>query len=150
MVRRVGMFGMLLGLVGLMAACYKTPTAVAPTGSASPTGPAYSVKTGQATVQGGTRTVVVDPQGFTLYFRSKDTATSVCSGNCATTWPPLTQDSGPATASPDLTGTLRVAANANGNQLVYNNHPLYRYSGDAGGGQANGQAVAGIWFVVDP
>jgi predicted lipoprotein with Yx(FWY)xxD motif len=92
----------------------------------------------------------VDPQGFTLYFRSKDTAASVCSASCANTWPPLIQSSGAPTASPDLTGTLRVTANANGNQLVYDNHPLYRYSGDVTGGQANGQGVQGIWFVVEP
>ena len=35
-------------------------------------------------------------------------------------------------------------------QLVYNNHPLYRYSGDSAEGQANGQGSAGIWFVMDP
>src|SRR5437773_7674373 len=94
----------------------------------SPTGTSYTLRTGQATVDGGTRTVLVDAQGFTLYFRSKDTASSVCSASCANTWPPLVQPSGSPTPSPDLTGTLRVTANANGNQLVYNNHPLYRYS----------------------
>lgn len=150
MVRRVGVAAAVIGLLGLLAACYKAAPTAGASGSASPTGPAYTVRSGQATVQGGTRTVLIDPQGFTLYFRSKDTASSVCSAGCATAWPPLTQDSGPATASPDLPGTLRVATNANGSQLVYNNHPLYRYSGDAGTGQANGQGSAGIWFVVEP
>ncbi len=130
---------MLIGMVGLMAACYKTPVAgTAPSGPPTPAGPSYSVRSGQATVNGGTKTVLIDAQGFTLYFRSKDSATSVCSASCANVWPP------------ELNGTLRVSANANGNQLVYNNHPLYRYSGDVTGGQATGQGTGGIWFVTEP
>ena len=150
MVRRTRTIAALLGLAGLMAGCYKAPTATGPAGSPSPTGSAYAVRSGQATVSGGTKAVLVDPQGFTLYFRSKDTASSVCSASCANIWPPLTQPSGAPTPGPELTGTLQVVANANGNQLVYNNHPLYRYSGDSAAGQALGQGSGGIWFVVDP
>ncbi len=148
---RVGAFGVLLGLAGLLAGCHPPPNPAASSStSPSPTGPSYTLRTGQATVDGGTRTVLVDAQGFTLYFRSKDSASSVCSASCANTWPPLVQPSGSPIPGPDLTGTLRVTVNANGNQLVYNNHPLYRYSGDSAQGQANGQGSAGIWFVVEP
>jgi predicted lipoprotein with Yx(FWY)xxD motif len=150
MVRRTGVVGVLLGLAGLMAGCYKAPPAATPAGSPSPTASAYAVRSGQATVNGGTKTVLVDPQGFTLYFRSKDGASSVCSASCANIWPPLTQPSGTPTPGPELTGTLQVVANANGSQLVYNSHPLYRYSGDSAGGQAFGQGSSGIWFVVEP
>ena len=151
MVRRVGVVGVLLGLAGLLAGCHPPPNPAASSStSPSPTAPSYTLRSGQATVDGGTRTVLVDAQGLTLYFRSKDGGSSVCSASCANTWPPLVQPSGSPTPSPDLTGTLRVTANANGNQLVYNNHPLYRYSGDSAEGQANGQGSAGIWFVVDP
>jgi len=143
--------GVLIGMVGLMAACYKTPVAgTAPSGPPTPAGPSYSVRSGQATVNGGTKTVLIDAQGFTLYFRSKDSASSVCSASCANTWPPLVQPSGSPTPGPDLTGTLRVTANANGNQLVYNDHPLYRYSGDSAEGQASGDGSGGIWFVAEP
>ncbi len=151
MVRRVGAFGVLLGLAGLLAGCHPPPNPAASSStSPSPTGPSYTLRTGQATVDGGTRTVLVDAQGFTLYFRSKDSASSVCSASCANTWPPLVQPSGSPIPGPDLTGTLRVTVNANGNQLVYNNHPLYRYSGDSAEGQANGEGSSGIWFVVEP
>ena len=149
MVRRRRTLGALLGLAGLLAACHPA-SAPRPSTSASPAGPSYTLRSGQATVNGGNKTVLVDAQGFTLYFRSKDTASSVCSASCANTWPPLTQPSGSPTPGPELTGTLRVIANPNGNQLVYNDHPLYRYSGDSTGGQANGQGSAGIWFVVEP
>ncbi len=148
---RVGAFGVLLGLAGLLAGCHPPPNPAASSStSPSPTGPSYTLRTGQATVDGGTRTVLVDAQGFTLYFRSKDSASSVCSASCANTWPPLVQPSGSPIPGPDLTGTLRVTVNANGNQLVYNNHPLYRYSGDSAEGQANGEGSSGIWFVVEP
>ena len=148
---RVGAFGVLLGLAGLLAGCHPPPNPAASSStSPSPTGPSYTLRTGQATVDGGTRTVLVDAQGFTLYFRSKDTASSVCSASCANTWPPLVQPSGSPIPGPDLTGTLRVTVNTNGNQLVYNNHPLYRYSGDSAEGQANGEGSSGIWFVVEP
>jgi predicted lipoprotein with Yx(FWY)xxD motif len=150
MVRGTRTVALLLGLAGLMAGCSKAPPATSPAGSPSPTGSAYAVRSGQATVNGGTKGVLVDAQGFTLYFRSKDTASSVCSASCANIWPPLTQPSGTPTPGPELTGTLQVVANANGSQLVYNNHPLYRYSGDSAGGQALGQGSAGIWFVVEP
>jgi predicted lipoprotein with Yx(FWY)xxD motif len=151
MVRRAGVFAVLLGLAGLLAGCHPPPNPTASSSaSPSPSGPSYTLRSGQATVDGGTKTVLVDAQGFTLYFRSKDTASSVCSASCANTWPPLTQPSGSPTPGPELTGTLRVTANANGNQLVYNNHPLYRYSGDSAEGQANGQGTGGIWFVMEP
>ena len=110
----------------------------------------YTVHAAQATVNGGPRTVLSDAQGFTLYYRSRDASGSVCSGGCANTWPPLVQQAGAPTAEPALTGTLATAANANGNQVLYNGHPLYRYSGDAGQGQANGEGSGGIWFVVEP
>jgi predicted lipoprotein with Yx(FWY)xxD motif len=151
MVRRVGVVGVLLGLAGLLAGCHPPPNPAASSStSPSPTGPSYTLRSGQATVDGGTRTVLVDAQGFTLYFRSKDSASSVCSASCANTWLPLVQPSGSPNPSPDLTGTLRVSANANGNQLVYNDHPLYRYSGDSAGGQASGEGSGGIWFVAEP
>jgi predicted lipoprotein with Yx(FWY)xxD motif len=145
------MFGAAVGLIGLLAGCHQAPTsATRAPASPSPAGPSYTLRSGQATVSGGNKTVLVDAQGFTLYFRSKDTASSVCSASCANTWPPLTQPSGVPTPGPELTGTLRVTANPNGNQLVYNDHPLYRYSGDSTIGQANGQGFGGIWFVVEP
>ena len=135
----------------LLVGCYRGPApAAGAAASSSPTGPVYTVHVAQATVNGGTRTVLADAQGFTLYYRSRDATGSVCSGGCANIWPPLLQPAGAPTADPALTGILGTAANANGNQVLYNGHPLYRYSGDAGPGQANGEGSGGIWFVVEP
>ena len=72
-----------------------------------------------------------------------------CSGGCASAWPPLLfSGSGTSTSASALPGKLSVQATANGNQVEYNGHPLYNYSGDTGPGQANGEGLANVWFVV--
>ena len=38
-------------------------------------------------------------------------------------------------------------------QVTYRHHPLYRFSGDAGRGQTNGQSLddfGGEWWVLSP
>jgi len=39
---------------------------------------------------------------------------------------------------------------ANGNQIEYNGHLLYAYSGDTAPGQTNGEGLLGKWFVAIP
>jgi predicted lipoprotein with Yx(FWY)xxD motif len=33
-------------------------------------------------------------------------------------------------------------------QVTYNGMPVYRYAGDSGPGQSNGQGIGGVWFAV--
>jgi predicted lipoprotein with Yx(FWY)xxD motif len=35
-------------------------------------------------------------------------------------------------------------------QVTYNGWPLYYYIDDAAAGDANGQGVGGVWFLVSP
>ena len=52
-----------------------------------------------------------------------------------------------------LTGTLTVVMNANGDQVAYNGHLLYRFAGDKAKGDATGeglQAFGGVWKVATP
>jgi len=58
--------------------------------------------------------------------------------------------SGAPTSATSLPGKLTVVADANGNQVEYNGHPLYTYSGDTGPGQTTGEGVGGVWHVVTP
>ncbi len=37
---------------------------------------------------------------------------------------------------------------ANGNQVEYNGHLLYTFSGDSGPAQSHGEGVGNKWFVV--
>ena len=38
----------------------------------------------------------------------------------------------------------------NGNQIEYNGHPLYTFSGDSAPRQTNGEGLYGVWFVATP
>jgi predicted lipoprotein with Yx(FWY)xxD motif len=109
-------------------------------------------QTATATVKGQSETVLTNAQGLTLYYFTVDSATqSACSGNCAQMWPPLLfTGSGGPTSSTSLTGKLSVQTDANGNQVEYNGHPLYSFSGDTAPGQTNGEGLFGKWFVATP
>src|ERR1700686_4911341 len=50
---------------------------------------ATTIKTATLTVSGKSVTALTNAQGMTLYYRTSDTASSVCSGGCAGAWPPV-------------------------------------------------------------
>ena len=110
------------------------------------------IHTSTATVKGASTTILTNAQGMTLYYFTPDTpAKSACTGGCAGTWPALiASGSGAPTSSPALSGTLSVASAGNGNQVEYNGHLLYTFSGDSAAGQTNGEGVGGKWFVATP
>jgi predicted lipoprotein with Yx(FWY)xxD motif len=97
--------------------------------------------------------VLVDPRGFTLYHLKTETTSNIqCTGDCASTWPPLLLSGG---GSP--TGGVRVAGELGtvtrpdgGVQVTFMGLTLYTYSGDTGSRQVHGQGVGGVWFVVTP
>jgi len=111
------------------------------------TGSAVTLKTATMTVKGKALTVLVNSQGMTLYYNTSDTTSSVCSGGCASAWPPVLSTSTPSSVT-TLPGTLSLFTDANGSQVTYNGHPLYTYSGDTAPGQTNGEGVGGVWFVA--
>jgi len=154
-----------LCIILLLASCGGTANASpssssaygsAPTQTPAPTQAAttssFVVKTATLTVGGKSMTVLTDAQGKTLYYFTPDTvAKTACTGSCAETWPPLLlSGTTKVTAATQLPGELVVGKNANGNQVIYNNHPLYTFSGDTGPGQSNGQGIGGQWFVATP
>jgi predicted lipoprotein with Yx(FWY)xxD motif len=111
-------------------------------------GAAYTVDTASITVKGVSMKVLTDATGMTLYYVATDTpTTSSCTDGCAKIWPPLLSMSAPATEEP-LPGKLALVKTANGSQVSYNGHLLYVYSGDAAPHQANGQGIAGKWWVA--
>ncbi len=126
------------------------PPATTPT-TGSSSSPAV-IQTATASVKGQSQTVLTNTQGMTLYYFTADSATqSACSGSCAQTWPPLLfTGSGGPTSSTSLAGKLNVQTDANGNQVEYNGHPLYVFSGDTVPGQTNGEGLFGMWFVATP
>jgi len=128
-----------------LAACGSS----APSGSApSPTGAAL-IHTASIKVDDTTQTVLKNEKGLTLYYFTGDTATEVaCTGGCASNWPPLLATSGTPTSNPALPGELTVLNGANGNQVLYNGHPLYTYTKDGNAADVYGQGVGGKWFAA--
>lgn len=159
--RTVFILAMSLALALVIAACgtstttsssSTTPTATASSSNTTPTATTattsgLALKTATLTVAGKSLTVLTDPKGMTLYYRTTDTATNVCTGGCATAWPPLISTTLP-TASTTVPGTFTLKTNANGSQVAYNGHLLYTFASDTAPGQANGQGIAKIWFVA--
>jgi predicted lipoprotein with Yx(FWY)xxD motif len=146
-------FAVGLALTLFIVACGSSTPGSGPYGasSSSPSTPssgsAITIKTATLTVGGKAMTVLTNTQGLTLYYRTSDTPTSVCSGGCASAWHPVLSTSMPS-VSTTLPGTFSLLNDANGSQVAYNGHPLYTYSGDSASGQANGQGFGNIWFVV--
>jgi len=146
--------------VVLVAACGSTsassgggnpPATAAAAGSNSPSGATSTVKVGMAAVSGSSEQVLTEPDGYTLYYNTDDTSTTAsCTGGCAGTWPPLVLASGQPTSASSLSGSLTTATTGNGRQVEYEGHPLYRYAGDSGADQANGEGKGGVWFVATP
>ncbi len=110
------------------------------------------IQTATVPVKGQSETVLTTAQGRTLYYFTADSATqSALARKCVPIWPPLLfTGSGGPTSSTSLTGKLSVQTDVNGNQVEYNGHPLYTFSGDTAPSQANGQGLFGVWFVATP
>ena len=110
------------------------------------------IQTAAVTVKGQSETVLTNARGLTLYYFTADSATqSAVSGKLAQIWPPLLfKGSGGPSSSTSLTGKLSVQTDVNGNQVEYNGHPLYTFSGDNAPGQTNGEGITGMWFVATP
>ncbi|GCE11051.1 COG4315 family predicted lipoprotein [Tengunoibacter tsumagoiensis] len=95
-----------------------------------------------------TKTVLTTAVGYVLYYHTTDSATSICTGLCSNIWVPLV-NSGYPTSTVPLPGVLSTVLNANGQQVTYDGHPLYTYTGDQKPGDVRGEGVDKVWFVVD-
>ena len=164
--KRASLIALSILIVMLIAACGSSTSSgggpYGSSGSNSPatppptsgsTSPPAVVHTATVTVRGQSEIVLTDDtRGLTLYYFTPDSATqSACTGSCAQAWPPLLfSGSGDPTSSTSLSGKLSVQMDANGNQVEYNGHLLYTYSGDTAPGQTNGEGLLGKWFVANP
>jgi len=92
--------------------------------------------------------------GKTLYTFTPDTAPnkSTCSGDCATSWPAFTLDTGEtAVAGTGVSGAIATFARDDGTtQVSYNGKPLYYFAGDKAAGDTAGQGLGGKWFAAKP
>ncbi len=114
----------------------------------------FTLNVASATVGGKPQQILVDAKGMSLYFLTSDTMTSsACTGGCAGAWPPLLNASAP-TAPASVKGKLAVVKTANGSQVSYNGHLLYRFGDDSKAGDVQGDGLHGpqngVWHVATP
>jgi len=98
-------------------------------------------------------TVLTDANGRTLYWFAPDKpGKSVCYGDCAAYWPPVSGKPTLAAGATGATGKLGTTTRTDGTvQATYNGHPLYTYVGDTAPGSANGNNVnlnGGFWYEM--
>lgn len=96
--------------------------------------------------------ILVGNNGMTLYMFTRDEPNqSNCSGDCLVNWPPLLTQGNPDLGEgidPELVGTAEMP---DGSMIVtYNQMPLYYWINDSEPGDATGQGVGGVWYVVGP
>jgi predicted lipoprotein with Yx(FWY)xxD motif len=93
--------------------------------------------------------VLVDSRGRTVYLFRKDAGGR---SSCLAAWPPVRAQGMPLPEPGLSPAKLTTTARSDGApQVVYNGHPLYRYTGDTKPGDTNGQRVTAFgaaWFAV--
>ena len=98
----------------------------------------------------GVGEALVDADGLTLYlFEQDDGTTSACTDSCADVWPALVANGDPSGGDGIDASLLATADGQVADQVVYNGHLLYTFSGDSAPGDATGIGIPD-WYPVDP
>ena len=94
--------------------------------------------------------VLVGSNGHTLYMFEKDKGTtSACTGGCIGAWPPYVSPNKPSAGAGVTASKLTTVTGAMANQVSYDGHLLYEFSGDTKAGQANGATIPS-WYPMSP
>lgn len=95
--------------------------------------------------------ILVDGDGRTLYLFTRDApGVTNCAGGCLNAWPPLFTDGAPNAGEGVIADRLATITTGGKSQVTYNGWPLYYFVQDASAGDAKGQDVNDVWFVVTP
>jgi predicted lipoprotein with Yx(FWY)xxD motif len=149
-VRSVGIVA-IAGVMLLSACASKTASNPGSGGSSGSSGASGSVTVSSKSVT-GVGDVLVDTQGMTLYYLKTETPGKImCTGSCATAWPPLLLPAGAASATAgsgvDASKLGTIARPEGGTQVTFDGKPLYLFASDTSSGQATGQGVADFFVV---
>jgi predicted lipoprotein with Yx(FWY)xxD motif len=148
----------LISLSALAVAACGGAAATASRAASTSTSTAKTSSAASATVgvvNSGLGSIIVDSQGRTLYLWQADAGPrSSCSGACAAAWPPLLSTGAPIAGSGAKAALLGTTKRSDGaEQVTYNQHPLYLFTGDTAPGQTTGQGSTGFgarWYVLSP
>jgi predicted lipoprotein with Yx(FWY)xxD motif len=140
----IGVF--VFGLAGLTACGDEGDT---PAGGSGTTAASGATKLATADVSGLGK-VVVDGNGRTVYVFDKDTSgKSNCEGDCLAKWPVVPAGAGtPQLDGIDASLVGTVTRSDGSKQLSIGGLPIYLFAQDSKAGEAKGQAVGGVWWVI--
>jgi len=94
---------------------------------------------------------LTDAKGMTLYWFAKDQPNlSNCSGDCLEKWPVYYREQivSPESILADDFATINRADGTK--QTTFRGYPLYYFFKDEMAGDAKGQGVKNVWFVINP
>jgi len=145
---------LIIGIIIIMRANENSTASTENIGAVSPTADLRHVvvKTANADVYGTHEVILTDKNGKTLYYSKQDVFHKVsCTGDCTYAWMPLLfKGTGPLITSTKLPGRLTTDRTVNGNQVAYNGHYLYTFSGDSTPGDIQGHGRNDEWYVATP
>jgi len=139
----IGVF--VLGLTGLTACGDEGDTPAS--GAAAAGGSGAKLATADV---GELGKVVVDGNGRTVYVFDKDTSgKSNCEDDCLAKWPAVPAAEGtPQLDGIDASLVGTVTRSDGSKQLSIDGLPVYLFAQDSKAGEAKGQAVGGVWWVI--
>ncbi|MEJ2013032.1 MAG: hypothetical protein P8X64_12520 [Anaerolineales bacterium] len=145
----------IFALAFFMASCASTSAGTANAESTATQAPAASSNASVKVASLSLGDALVTPDGMTLYILTSDPKDqSTCSDSCAAVWPPYTIAGQPVAGQgidPSLLGAITRPDGSQ--QLTYEGHALYTFSGDSAAGNVNGQGIqsyGGTWYVIGP
>ncbi len=95
---------------------------------------------------------LTDGHGMTVYtFANDEMGVSNCNGDCAAAWPAVPADTAMLVNGWHVAGQIGSIEREDGTtQLTYNDYPVYYWQDDAAPGDALGQGLGDVWYVVTP
>ena len=97
--------------------------------------------------------VVVDGKGMSAYYFDLDKAnsgSSACTGQCSANWPAITSNTAKPTVS-GISGVVgTIALKGGSRQVTINGRPIYTFAFDKTSGDAKGQGVQSVWYLISP
>jgi predicted lipoprotein with Yx(FWY)xxD motif len=152
LVAALALAGLIVAGCGSSDSTSSTTAATAATTAAASTGGAATIDVADNPDLGK---ILTDADGNTVYLFEKDeNGMSNCSGGCAAEWPPVTTSGSPKAGSgadDSLLGTIK--RDDGSEQVTYDDHPLYTYSGDTKAGDTNGNGLelyGAEWYAMTP
>ena len=131
-----------------------TPSTSAPASSSAPASPTSSSSEYDVMVADSSLgKIIVDGQGRTAYYFTKDTADScksACADACLSAWPAIvaTSDTPKGEGVTAKLGT--ITRDDLTQQVTVNGLPIYLFAKDTKAGEVNGQGVGKVWYVIAP